>query len=100
MMEAMKAHMKMEQNNKKENFVSLNQMAKKGEVLFVGSSLMEQFPIQEILMNHDMHLCIYNRGIGGYTTEDMLESMEEQIFALEPTKIFINIGTNDLATPG
>ena len=100
MMEAMKAHMKREQNSKKENFAVLNQMAKKGEILFVGSSLMEQFPIQEILMNHDMHLCIYNRGIGGYTTEDMLEAMEEQIFALEPAKIFINIGTNDLAAPG
>ena len=29
MMEAMKAHMKMEKNNKKENFVALNQMSKK-----------------------------------------------------------------------
>lgn len=30
----------------------------------------------------------------------MLESMEEMVFGLEPSRIFINIGTNDIADPG
>lgn len=38
---------------------------------------MEQFPINEILQNHGMNQVIYNRGIGGYTIPEMLESMEE-----------------------
>ena len=76
----------------------LNQDVRKGEILFVGSSLMEQFPINELLMTAGISKVIYNRGIGGYTTTDMLEHMEEMVFALEPAKIFINIGTNDIAS--
>ncbi len=74
----------------------LNSVAKKGETLFTGSSLMEQFPIHELLQNNGRGDIIYNRGVGGYTTTDMLNHMDEQIFELSPKKIFINIGTNDI----
>ena len=75
----------------------LNQNAIKGETLFVGSSLMEHFPINEILMSRGISRVIYNRGISGYTIPELLESMDEQIFDLEPSVIFINIGTNDIS---
>lgn len=90
---------KMQKDEKVERFRHLNKLVKKGQILFVGSSLMEQFPINEILMNHGSGLCVYNRGIGGYTIPEMLETMKEQIFDLEPSKIFINIGTNDISSP-
>lgn len=61
---------------------------------------MEGFPINELLMSLDISKKIYNRGIGGFTTENMLESMEEMVFGLEPARIFINIGTNDIAAEG
>lgn len=98
-MDPVQDFMKMEQRIKKEKFVFLNQLAKKGETLFVGSSLMEQFPINELLMDQGMDLTVYNRGIGGFTTTDMLESMEEMVFGLAPSRIFINIGTNDISAP-
>lgn len=88
--------MKSEQKQKIDKYWILNRAAKKGEILFTGSSLMEHFPINELLMNEGMHQIIYNRGVGGFTTTDMLENMEEQIFGTEPSKIFINIGTNDI----
>ncbi|SEQ07722.1 GDSL-type esterase/lipase family protein [Butyrivibrio sp. TB] len=88
-----------EKRNKVVRYRHLNRLVKKGQILFTGSSLMEQFPINEILQNHGMNTVIYNRGIGGYTIPEMLESMEEQIFELEPSKIFINIGTNDISRP-
>ncbi|PWT27974.1 GDSL-type esterase/lipase family protein [Butyrivibrio fibrisolvens] len=88
-----------EKRNKVVRYRHLNRFVKKGQILFTGSSLMEQFPINEILQNHGMNTVIYNRGIGGYTIPKMLESMEEQIFELEPSKIFINIGTNDISRP-
>ncbi len=75
----------------------LNKNAIKGETLFVGSSLMEHFPINEILMSRGISRVIYNRGISGYTIPELLESMDEQIFDLEPSVIFINIGTNDIS---
>lgn len=57
---------------------------------------MEQFPIAEIARNHGVEKMIYNRGIGGYTTDDFLTNIDTVLFDLEPSKIFINIGTNDM----
>jgi lysophospholipase L1-like esterase len=82
-----------------EKYRQLNESAKKGQTLFVGSSLMEHFPINEILMSRGLDIKIYNRGISGYTIPELLESMDEQIFDLEPSVIFINIGTNDISRP-
>lgn len=89
-----------EQQDKLERYRVLNRNVKKGQILFTGSSLMEQFPVNELLMTNGMSQIIYNRGIGGFTTDDMLEHMEEMVFAPEPSRIFINIGTNDIGTPG
>lgn len=82
-----------------EKYRQLNESAKKGQILFVGSSLMEHFPINEILMSRGLNTVIYNRGISGYTIPELLESMDVQIFDLEPSVIFINIGTNDISRP-
>ena len=82
-----------------EKYRQLNASAQKGQILFVGSSLMEHFPINEILMSRGLDIKIYNRGISGYTIPELLESMDEQIFDLEPSVIFINIGTNDISRP-
>lgn len=98
-MDSFEEFMKNEQMGKIEKFRYLNESAKKGETLFTGSSLMEHFPINELLMDYGMENVIYNRGIGGFKTDDMLEHMEEQIFGTEPSKIFINIGTNDIGAP-
>jgi len=78
----------------------LNQFVKKGETLMVGSSLMENFPINELQQSLGVNQIIYNRGICGIVTTELLEYMQECIFELEPSKIFINIGTNDIAAPG
>lgn len=90
------AWMQKEKTDKLERFRRLNTFAKKGQILFAGSSLMEQFPIYEFLMDFDLPYTVYNRGIGGYTTQELLDSMKECIYDLEPSLIFLNIGTNDL----
>lgn len=88
-----------EQQEMVDKYNVLNTFAQKRQILFTGSSLMEQFPIHELLMADDMKYIIYNRGIGGFTTDNMLEHMDTQIFAVRPSKIFINIGTNDIGNP-
>ena len=85
---------------KVQNFRCLNAVAKKGETVFVGSSLCELFPISEMLQNVEPRIRVYNRGIGGDVTDGLLRRMDESIFALEPKKVFINIGTNDISSPG
>ena len=98
-MDFFKELMYREQQEKLERFRVLNRNVRKGEILFTGSSLMEQFPINELLMTNGMDQVIYNRGIGGFTTTDMLEYMEEMVFGTEPSRIFINIDTNDIGSP-
>ena len=98
-MDFFKEFMHREQQDKLERYRILNQNVKKGEILFTGSSLMEQFPVNELLMTNGMDQVVYNRGIGGFTTTDMLQHMEEMVFGTEPSRIFINIGTNDIGSP-
>lgn len=93
--EQMHSHAKQEQKNKVKSYQHLNKKAKKNQILFTGSSLMEQFPIGEIMMSDELDRIIYNRGIGGTTTDDFLEEIDTVLFDLEPSKVFINIGTND-----
>ena len=88
-----------EKQIKRERFRRLNPYAKKGAVVFAGSSLMEQFPVYEFLQDDDLHCTLYNRGIGGFTTTELLEALDECIFELQPAHLFLNIGTNDLNGP-
>jgi len=85
---------------KKIRYRLLNRYARKGQIVFTGSSLMEAFPLNEMQLNLniDGH-GIYTRGIGGATTADLLGAMDECIFDLEPSKIFINIGSTDIGSP-
>ena len=92
-------YQKMEQQQKIDRYRILNENIIKGQILFTGSSLMEQFPVNELMMTERIDRIIYNRGIGGFTTTDMLQNMDVQIFDPEPSKIFINIGTNDISYP-
>ena len=84
------------QNDIRERFAQQNQTAKKGQIVFVGSSLMEIFPIEKMQQDLGLDRVIYNRGVRATTTADLLKHMDLCIFDLAPSKIFINIGTNDI----
>ena len=88
--------MRAEQKQKVRSYRELNKVAKKGQILFTGSSLMEQFPINEIAMSTGDTRVIYNRGIGGTKTDDFIEEIDAVLLDLKPSKLFINIGTNDI----
>lgn len=88
-----------EKKDKVKHYSILNRYVKKGKVLFTGSSLMEQFPIYEFIQDYDIKETIYNRGVGGFTSSEMISVLDTLIFELEPRKIFINIGSNDLSAP-
>ena len=72
----------------------------KGGTLFAGSSLMEMFPIEQwVAEMTEPRPLVYNRGVGGYTTKDLLPILDICVWELKPRKVFINIGTNDLSDP-
>lgn len=85
-----------EKRQKREQYRRLNCFVKEGQILFAGSSLMEQFPIHELAQDYGVKEIIYNRGIGGFVLDEFEDALQECVFDLKPLKIFINIGTNDL----
>ena len=90
-----------EKQLKLERYRRLNRLVRPGQILLAGSSLMELFPAGELLESRGIRLplAVYNRGISGFTTAELLENMDVCVCALQPSKIFINIGTNDLNGP-
>lgn len=89
----------MNQNEKREKierFKRLNTYVKPGQIVFAGSSLMEQFPIYEFLQDFDLPFTIYNRGVGGFTTTDFQDAIQHCVYDLKPRAVFLNIGTNDM----
>ncbi len=96
----MLSHMKKQQADRIRNYKLLNRLAKKGGILFTGSSLMEYFPICEMAASAGIQKNIYNRGIGGTTSDDFLREIDTVLIDLQPSKVFINIGTNDMTERG
>lgn len=76
-----------------------NKAAQKGQTVFAGSSLMEMFPIEKFVREEGLPVTVYNRGVGGYVTEELLENLGPCILELAPSRLFLNIGTNDLSDP-
>lgn len=84
---------------KLERYKKMNGTAIKGGVVFAGSSLMEMFPIEQFAKKDNLDVAVYNRGIGGFVTKELLDNIDTCILDLAPSKLFINIGTNDLSNP-
>lgn len=74
-----------------------NKTAQRGQIVFAGSSLMEMFPVEKLLRERGIEVTVYNRGIGGYVTQEMLDNLDVCVTDLQPRRVFINIGTNDLS---
>ena len=90
---------KRDKAGKIQRYRRLNRYVRKHQIVFAGSSLMEQFPVYEFLIDRQLPYAIYNRGVGGFTTPEFYDALEECVFELEPDYLFLNIGTNDMNGP-
>lgn len=93
MSEIFRSYMEFNINQRYTTFVELNKLAELGGVVFVGDSITEGFNIHELLKCDKP---MYNRGIGGDTTDGVLAKLKAEVFDLNPNKVFLLIGTNDL----
>lgn len=88
--------LKADQDKTVEKYRRLNRFARTGQIVFTGSSLMDFFPVNELLQSLELPFCVYDRGVTGFVSSQLLENIETLILDLAPRKLFINIGTNDL----
>lgn len=61
--------------------------------VFLGDSITDWYPISEFFSDDTP---IINSGFAGDKTKDLLNDMDETVYRYNPTKVFIQIGTNDL----
>ena len=82
---------------KAERHHEVNMVLQKGQIVMAGSSLMEMFPIEEKVQGHGVELAVYNRALSGDTIDGQLKRMDSTFWDLEPSKVFINMGSNDIS---
>lgn len=87
----------MEKQEKIMNYREKNKHVVPGQIVCAGSSLMEMFPVEKLMEETNQEVIIYNRGIGGFVTRELLEALDDCILDLKPRRLFLNIGTNDLS---
>ncbi|VLH50074.1 lysophospholipase l1-like esterase [Streptococcus pneumoniae] len=63
------------------------------DILFIGDSIVEYYPLQELFGTSKT---IVNRGIRGYQTELLLENLDAHLYGGAVDKIVLLIGTNDI----
>ena len=68
----------------------------KESIVFLGDSITSRCDLDKYFPNYN----VYNSGIAGNMTKDILDNMENRVFVYNPTKVFILIGTNDLVYSG
>jgi lysophospholipase L1-like esterase len=74
---------------------SLNVDSVPNGTVFVGDSITQDYNVYEFFKGKN----VYNRGIGGDTSEGVLNRLDESVFSLKPKAVFLLIGTNDLVSP-
>ena len=62
-------------------------------LIFIGDSIVEYFPIHELLQS-PKHMV--NRGVRGYKTDLLHEHLDAHVFGTAVDQIFLLIGTNDI----
>lgn len=64
---------------------------KAGDIVFVGNSITEGFPVTEMFQN----IKVRNRGVAGNSSADILKRIEP-IAQAQPAKVFLMVGINDI----
>jgi lysophospholipase L1-like esterase len=80
--------------NKVRSFAIQNTNLSQGQIVFVGDSITDLCPLDDYYS--DLDLACYNRGIGGDITLRVIDRLQVSIIDLNPSKIVLMIGTNDV----
>ena len=65
---------------------------KSQNIVFLGDSITDWYPIEDFFDD----IPIVNSGHAGDNTEKILDAITERVYVYNPTKVFIQIGTNDI----
>ena len=81
-------------HNKVTSFGVQNANLSEGQIVFIGDSITDLYPLDSYYS--DLDRACYNRGIGGDTTQGVIDRLKVSIFDVNPSTIVLMIGTNDI----
>ena len=81
-------------HNKVTSFGVQNANLSEGQIVFIGDSITDLYPLDSYYS--DLNRACYNRGIGGDTTQGVIDRLKVSIFDVNPSTIVLMIGTNDI----
>jgi lysophospholipase L1-like esterase len=84
---------------KAEGYALMNATARRGQTVLAGDSITEGYRVDEWFAGYTAETgqTVYNRGISAETSAELLARWQDTVLALEPSRIVLLIGTNDLA---
>jgi lysophospholipase L1-like esterase len=84
---------------KTEAYKAMNGHAQRGQTVFAGDSITEGYRVAEWFAGYTAETGqqVLNRGINAETSAQLLARWADTVLALEPSRIVLLIGTNDLA---
>ena len=65
-----------------------------GQIIFIGDSITDLYHLDDYY--GDLDKAVYNRGIGGDTTDGVIKRLKVSLYDLHPSEIVLMIGINDL----
>lgn len=71
---------------------SKKELLKYENIVFFGDSITEYYDLQK----YYEQMPVVNSGTSGFTTSDLLQKMEEDVYIFNPTKVVLLIGINDM----
>lgn len=65
-----------------------------GQIVFIGDSITDLYHLDDYYA--DLDKAVYNRGIGGDTTQGVIDRLHVSLYEIKPTKVVLMIGINDI----
>lgn len=78
-------------------YARINRFSKNNSIVFFGSTYFSEFPVCELSKTLGLDEFVYNRSIKNMSIDDAQDYLKECVFELNPKKVFIEIGEEDLA---
>ena len=65
-----------------------------GQIVFIGDSITDLYHLDDYYS--DLNKAAYNRGIGGDTTQGVIDRLQVSLYDIKPSEIVLMIGINDI----
>jgi len=80
----------------KQLFRELNSVSSAGGAVFLSTGRLAELPITELANDYLIDIPVYNRSLPHLKIDDAMNLLEECVFALQPRKVCIALGEEDL----